>query len=92
MKIFNLWLKKIECKPYKTPTYHSQSNGLMERMVQNIKTRLKACSQQKEKKEIFLPRLLLSYHTILHTRRLESPSALMGRQIRTLLMMLYSTN
>ena len=60
-------------------------------MVQTVKTGLKACSQQKEKIEVFLPRLLLSYHTIPHTRRLESPSALMGRRISAPLMM-YSTN
>ena len=79
--------KEIGCKPY-----HPQSNGLVERMVQTIKTELKACSQQKEKIEVFLPRLLLSYHTIPHAGRLESSSALMGGQIRALLTMLYSIN
>lgn len=53
---------------------------------------MKACSQQKEKVEVFLPRMLLSYWTIPHTGRLESPSALMGRQIRALLTMSYSTS
>ena len=42
--------------------------------------------------DVFLPRLLLSYPTIPYARRLESPSALMGRQIRALLTMSYSTN
>ena len=53
---------------------------------------LKACSQQKEKIEVFLPKLLLNYHTISHTWRLESPSALIGRHFRALLTMSYSTN
>ena len=83
-----LWLEKIGCKP----PYHSQSNGLAERMVQTVKMGLKSCSQQKEKIEVFLPKLLLSYCIIPHTRRLESPSTLMGRQIKALLTMLYSTN
>ena len=42
-----LWLEKIGCKPYKTLLYHPQSNGFVERMVQTVKTGLKACSQQK---------------------------------------------
>ena len=73
-------------------TYHPQSNGLTERMVQTVKIGLKPCSQQKEKIEVFQLRLLLSYYTIPHARRLDSPSALMGRQIRAPPMMSYSTN
>ena len=88
----NLELEKIGCKLYQTLPYHSQSNGLVERMVQTIKMRLKASSQQKDKIEVFLPRLLLSYFTIPHAGRLESPSALMGRQIRAPLTILYSIN
>lgn len=49
----------------------NHKNGLKSMLV-------KACSQ-KEKMEIFLPKLLL---TIPHTGKLESQSALMGRQIR----------
>ena len=88
----NLWWEKIGCKPYKTLPYHPQSNGLTERIVQIIRMGLKACSQQKEKIEVFLPRLRLSHCTISHAGRLESLSALMGRQIWALLMISYSTN
>ena len=92
MKILIYGWKKIGCKLYKTPPYHPQLNGLAKRLVQTIKMGLKACSQQKEKIEIFQPWLLLTNCTIPHTGRLESPSALMGRQIRAPLMMSYSTN
>ena len=61
-------------------------------MAQAVKMGLKACSQQKEKIDVFLLRLLLSYRTIAHAGRLESPSALMGRQIRVPLTISYSTN
>ena len=88
----NLWLEKIGCKPYKTLPYHPQSNGLAERMVQTVKMGLKACFQQKEKIEVFLPKLLLSYRTIPHAGKLESQSDLMGRQIRAPLTMSYSKN
>ena len=89
MKILVNGWKKIGCKLYKTLPYHPQSNGLA---VQTVKTRPKACFQQKETIEVFLPKLLVSYRTIPHTGRLESPSALMRRQIRALLTMSYSTN
>ena len=88
----NLWLEKIGCKPYKTPAYHPQSNGLAERLEQTTKMEPKACSQQKEKIEVFRPRLLLSYRTKPYDGGLESPSALMGRQSRAPLTMSYSTN
>lgn len=86
------WLRKIGCRPYKTPPYHPQSNGTAERMVQTVKKGIKACLQQKEEIDAFLPRLLLSYRTIPHAGRPESPSALMGRQLRSPLTMSYATN
>ena len=88
----SLWAEKIGCKLYKTPPYHPQSNGFAERLMQAVKMRLKAYFQQTEKIEVFQPRLLLSYHTIPHAGRLESPSALMGSEIRAPLTMSYSTN
>ena len=79
-------------KPYKTPPFHPQSNGLAERMAQTVKTGLKHVLSKKKKIEVFLLRLLLSYCTLPYARRLESPLALMGRQIRAPLKMSYSTN
>ena len=83
-----LWLEQIGCKL----PYHPQSNGLTERMVQTVKTGLKSFSQQKEKLEVFLPRLVLSYRTIPHAGRLETSSVLMRSQVRVTLTISYSTN
>ena len=84
----NLWLEKIGCNPYKIPPYHPQSNGLEEKTVI---MGLKILSKKKKIDFfcLFLLGLLLSYRTIPHAGRLESPSTLMGRRIRTPLTMSY---
>ena len=86
-----LWLKQVGCVPYKTPPYHPQSNGIAERMVQTVKMGLKAFSSFQENIEAYLPRLLLSYRSIPHAGRKQSPSELMGRQIRAPITMSFST-
>ena len=52
----------------------------------------KSMFSRKRKKEVFLLRLLLSYDTIPHAKRLASPSVLRGRQIRAPFTMSCSTN
>ena len=86
-----LWLRKIECMPYKTSPYHPQSNGIAERMVQTVKMGLKAFSPFNQNTEAYIPNLLLSYRTVPHADRKQSPSALMGRQIRIQITMLFVT-
>ena len=80
----NLGLEKIGCKPHKTLPYHPQSNGLAERIVQTVKTRLKACSQQREK-IVFLPGCFLIYRTIPYAEDWKA-----HQQIRALRAMSYS--
>ncbi|PAA93146.1 hypothetical protein BOX15_Mlig023152g1 [Macrostomum lignano] len=75
------WLERIGCRAIKTPPRHPQSNGLAERMVQSIK-RASAAWDQSESYESFLSRVLLNYRCVPHAGRQQSPSQLMGRQLR----------
>ena len=72
-----LWLEKIGCKPSKTPPikWVGRKKGA------DFKNETESMFSAK-RKIVFQPRLLLSYCTIPHAGRLESPSALIGRQIR----------
>ena len=64
----NLRWEKIECKSYKTPVYNPSIEWIGGEMVETVKIGLKVCPQQQQKKKnrSFLPRLLLSCHTIPH--------------------------
>ena len=87
------WLEKIGCRPMKTPPYSPTSNGIAERMVQTVKMGLKAYSADKGVDfDSYLARLLLSYRTIPHAGRKNSPSAMMGRQLRSPLTMSFEIN
>ena len=86
------WLEKIGCRPLKTPPYNPTSNGLAERMVQTVKLGLKAFNAESVDFDSYLARLLLSYRTVPHAGRQRSPSALMGRQLRSPLTMSFEVN
>ena len=83
--------KRIECRLYKIPAHRSESKGLAERMVQTVKIGLKAFDHARDDIDSYLPRLL-RYRSIPHAGRVDSPSAMMGKQIRSLKTMSYSTN
>ena len=86
------WLERIGCRQVKSPPYHPQSNGATERMVQTVKRGLKAFNKERSSFEAYVARLLLSYRTVPHAGRLQSPSALMGRQLRSPLTMAFDTD
>ena len=77
------WLQQIGCRPLKTPPYHPESNGAAERMVQTVKRGIRAFDKTRSSFCAYLAKLLLSYRTIPHAGRSGSPSALMGRQLRS---------
>ena len=86
------WLRKIRCTSYKTPPYHPQSNGIAERMVRTVKMGLKAFELYRDTIETYLLKLLISYRSIPHAGKVQSPSALMGRHIRTPITLSFLTN
>ena len=76
--------------PYKMPPYHSQSNGIVEKMDQTVRMGLKAFSPFNQNIEAYIPNLLLSYRIVPHVDRKQSPPSLMGRQIRAPITMSFS--
>ena len=87
----NSAMKVKGCIPYKTPPYHPQANGIAERMVQTVKMGLNAFSPFNQNIEAYIPNLLLSYRTVPHADRKQSPSALIGTQIRAPITMSFAT-
>ena len=85
------WLRKIGCIPYKTCPYHPQSNGIAERMFQTVKMGSKVFSPFNQNIEAYILNLLLSYRMVPRADRKQSPSALMGRQIRAPITMPFAT-
>ena len=75
--------------PYKTSPYHPKSNGIDGGMVQTVKMGLKAFSPFNENIEAYIPNSY--YRTVPHADRKQSPSALMSRQIRAPITILFAT-
>ena len=71
---------------------HPQTtSNLMEFMGQTATIGSHAFSEFNESIEIYLPRLLLSFLTIQHAKRKQRLSALLGKPIRALITMSFST-
>ena len=77
------WLQRIGCAVVHSPPYHPQSNGCAERMVQTIKCGLRAFVAHSGDFEAYLAKLLLNYRSTARSDGCGSPSALMGRQLRS---------
>ncbi|MEE4247257.1 MAG: RNase H-like domain-containing protein [Kangiellaceae bacterium] len=77
------WLQRVGCSVMRTPPYHPQSNGCAERMVQTIKRGLRAFAAHRGTFEAYLAKLLLNYRATARSDGRGSPSALMGRQLRS---------
>lgn len=77
------WLQRIGCSGMRTPPYDPQSNGCVERMVQTVKRGLLAFSAHRGQFEAYLAKLLLNYRATNRSDGRGSPSALMGRQLRS---------
>ena len=78
------WLRKNTPIPHSVK-WHSSKDG------PNCKMDLKAFSPFNQNIEAYIPNLLLSYQTVLHADRKQSPSALMGRQIKAPITMSFAT-
>ncbi|PAA77815.1 hypothetical protein BOX15_Mlig019617g10 [Macrostomum lignano] len=86
------WLKKIGCSPMHSPPYHPQSNGCAERMVQTVKKGLRAFAVHQGRFDAYLAKLLLNYRATPRGDGRGSPSALMGRQLRSPLTLQFDTD
>ena len=84
------WMSKIGC--YKIPPYHPQSNGIAKRVIRTLKMGLKVFESYRDTIKTYLPKLLMSYRSIPHAGKVQSPFALMKRQIRTPITMTFTTN
>ena len=60
--------------------------------MRTVKLGIKAFDPSRETIEAYIPKLLMSYRSIPHADKTLSPSALMGRQIRSPITMSFSTN
>ena len=61
-------------------------------MLQTIKMGFKAFDPIRDDVDSYLKQILMIYRSIQYAERIESPSAMMGRQIRSPITMSYSTN
>ena len=65
----------------KTPPTHSQSNGLVERIIQIANKTVGMWDKGKETFDTFMARFILNFRSIPHFGKSQSPSQLVGCQI-----------